>query len=257
MSRFGIIYVAYQCEDLIDASLFPWVEARAARLGGYDYVICAVSVPFVGFEQEEKKDGTLGKLEQAAVDCIIASQEPLAEVDARGRALKWLRDEGKVTHLFQVDSDEIYEISQILNIVKAIESNPFIAWWRIPFKNYVFDDKTYLVEPFRPPRIHEVRLGQCVASGFWDDNNVMYKTQDGIEMKDTQWAGFAIPTNLVWIKHLTWLSDERSRRKVAYQRARWGHCSFRWDDEKGRLCLDEDYYRTHGLPPPEVAQDPS
>lgn len=262
MTKIGVIWVGYQCADLMAESLGPWIEARAARLGGNEFVICAVSVPFEGFDHgNDIMDATLPMLHaycgQKNIDHYITSPTPMKETEARGQALRWLVEQG-VDILWQVDSDELYTEDNITRIIATVESNPFMAWWKLSLLNAVFDKNTFLAEPFTPPRIHKVRLNRFVAQGFWADNNVFYRaTNDGVEMEDAKWASFTIPANVAAMRHFSWLNDLRSKRKCEYQQRRWGPpvgagCSFAWDDTRGGLIWNEDYFKRTGQPKPEV-----
>lgn len=267
MARYGIIWVGWQSEDMLNASLSPWVAARAARLEGHDWVVCCVAVPFVGFTQPARLDGTVdalsARLHDGSIDCLVAgvSPAPLTETDARGRALTWLRDTGKVDLVWQVDSDEIYTEAQILAITRFIDHQPYITWFKLCLRNAVFTADQYLTEPFTPARIHRVYPPGWFAHGFWDDNNVSYLGRvigpvHQETRRDTAFPSLTIPKETAWIKHLTWLSDERSRSKVAYQRARGWECSYRWDETTNQLAFNEAYYAARGLPLPTVARLP-
>lgn len=259
--RVGVIWVGFQCEDLMDASLSPWIKATEQHLAGHDWMICCVHVPFVGFEHTDPPDNTHDKLvtlwRSGVIGSMVTSETPVTETWARGRALTWLVERG-CTHTFMVDADEMYTVDQISTCVRWVDLQPFVAWWRVPFKNYVFDDHTYLAEPFMPPRIHEARLGQFTAAGFWDDNNVLYRGEDGSEMKDTAWSSMTVPLLGNPVRHLSWLSNNRSKAKVAYQSRRPGwECSFRWDEKTNSLAFNEAYHQRRGLPLPTVLRDPS
>jgi hypothetical protein len=99
-------------------------------------------------------------------------------------------------------------------------------------------------------RIHRVRVGDLRAAWFWNDNNIEYRTSDpGRTVKDINLPGGKIPKAIAWVDHFSWLNDERSRRKIAYQSSRTGwKCAFKWDTEKG-LIWNPD------LPTPETARD--
>lgn len=261
MASIGIIYVAYQAEDLVPRSLQPWIDARAARLGGYDYSICAVSVPFEGFDHGgDELDRTLSILDRHAYDGninhVIVSDKPIKETEARGRALAWLRDEAKVDICVQWDADELAGSTDIGDILWFVAAHPLVPSFRISYRNAVFDEHTFLVEPFTPMRVHRMRGGRYEASSFWDDNNVLYRGTLTRDFKrDIDMATMTIPPTCANPLHLSWLSDERSRRKIKYQRARWGHCSFQWDEGENQLKFDESYFAKMGLPMPEVVRE--
>ncbi len=258
--KVGCIFAAWQCVDLLPASLAPWVEAKRSRLGGHEYTICAVSVPFEGFPQEETRDNTRYKLGALAnygeIDHVVVSDKPIKETDARGKALQWLVAQGCDT-LWQVDADEVYTHEDITRILAFVAPNSLIPWFRLSLRNAVFDERTFLTEPFTPPRVHSVRVRGYEASGFWDDNNVLYRGVLTRDMKpDVDFASMTVPSTIAWPKHYSWLSNARSKAKIGYQlQGRgWPECSFRWDETKG-LQFNEAYYTKRGLSLPEVVRE--
>jgi len=262
--RVGVILVGYNTEDLIGPCLAPWIEARQTRLGGNTFIICAVNVPFVGFDNDGQ-DGTRDHLERdlgaGYIDHLIVSDTPMKETEARSEALRWLKTEDVET-VIQVDSDEQFALTDISRVFAFVAANPFACWFRLCLKNYVGingDNKTYLVEPFTPPRIHRIRLpGGFTAYAFNQDNDICYTGGITRDVKrQEQFASMTVPKESVWIRHLSWLSDSRSKAKVEYQRKRWGHSSFRWDEVSNQLRFDESYYATLGQPLPETARDES
>ncbi len=258
--KVGVIWVGYQCKDLLASSLTPWIEARKTRLGGHTYSICAVSVPFEGFPQDEEQDDTVDTLIAhgigGQIDHVISAEDGKAwkETEARGAALKWLVEKG-VDTIWLVDSDEVYARMDIRGALRWLEDNPLITWHRLPLLNYVFDARTYLAEPFTPPRVFRVHPpgspGYRLHS-FYDDNNVLYGGTITRDLKrDIDFASSIVPAALCLPKHFSWMNDERGRKKCLYQQAHFGHCSYRWDDQRG-LCFDEAFYAKQGLPLPEV-----
>lgn len=251
----GVIWVGHQCEDYAERSLAPWIAARAAKLGGHEFIICAVSVPFTGFQQDGKPDRTraiLGcHLTDDKIDHAIVSDKPMAETDARGAALRWLVDKG-VDTLFQWDSDEFATTEQLSRILAFWEARPGICWARLSYKNRVFTPNQYLVEPFTPPRIHRVRApgSSYEARSFYEDNGIAYHgtiTRDIVP--DAHFPSVTVPRSVAWVDHWSWMSDSRGRAKCRYQWARWKRCDFDWDDARGGLIWRD------GQPVPETAQD--
>lgn len=263
--RIGIIWVGYQCEDTLKASLDPWVAAKRANLGGHTFVICAVSVPFAGFPQEEHEDDTrpiLGwQVATGGVDHAIIRDKPMKETEARGAALKWLvSGPQSVELLIQWDSDEVATVEEISRIIAFVEGQPFVPTFRLSYRNLVFTPDQWLAEPFTPMRIHRVYAhGGYIAAGFWDDNNVCYQRpwegESGALIRDTDMACITIPPTVAHPAHWTWLNTERSRRKCAYQVARGWSCAFSWDDTKGGLIWNEEHFARQGLPLPEVIRE--
>ncbi len=254
--KIGVIYVGFNTEEYIAGSLGPWLEARASRLDGHEYVIAAVSVPFVGFDVGEM-DHTYEALQlckhTGKIDWLLAGTEPMKETEARGHALKWLVAQG-VTHIVQWDSDEFPTTEQLSAILRFVAARPFVDFFRISYKNLVFTPDQYLAEPFTPPRIHKVHNGSgFLAAGFHQDNGVYYERPwSGERVLDTQLTSCTVPKHIAFVRHASWLNNSRSRRKISYQAARgWPNCTFAWDDTQGGLIWNP------ALPIPETARDSS
>ncbi len=253
MSRIGIIYCAYNTGQYVWGSLTPWMQARTMKLNNHDFVIAAVSLPFAGFPSEQE-DNTIPQLREwlalGQIDTLITEPKNVPETVARSMALRYLKDQG-CDLFWQADSDEFPEIDDIQNIIRFVGANPFAAAFRLSLKNYVFDDKTYLVEPFTPMRIHRLSWRSFRAEGFWADNNVFYRGgTEGYDPRDTELPIMTVPLSIAWLRHLTWQSDLRSKKKIEYQlRGRnWPSCQFSWDDTKGLIF-------NPALPAPQVARD--
>lgn len=257
--KIGVIWAGFNCEDTLDRSLAPWIAARRDKLGGHDFVICAVSVPFEGFG-EEATDKTRTLLGFAStrddIDHAIVRDRPMKETEARGAALRWLTEKGCDLSIM-VDADEFYSTDEISRIMTFVSARPLIAAFKGSFRNCVFDENTYVTQPFRPMRIHRVRYGDYLLDSFWDDNNALYRAANGDFKRDIDLPVAQIPQSVQFTKHLTWISDERSRKKCEYQtKARGWECSFRWNYSLDRLEWNESYFRANGLSfPPETRKD--
>lgn len=255
--KIGIILTGYNMEEYVARCISAWKEAKETKMGGDEFVICAVSVPFAGFPIDEK-DGTVTRLNQlrqaGVIDRLITEPENIPETTARGMALQWLKGAG--CELFwQVDLDEFYTINEIARILAWVEGNAFTTWFRLSLKNYVFDEYTYLVEPFQPPRIHRLDVMGYKAHSFSADNDIQYggKITRDILPQD-RFASMTIPQGVAWVRHMTWQNNDRSRQKTEYQQLRWGLCSFKWDLVKG-LVFDESYYLRRGISIPKLSSD--
>jgi hypothetical protein len=248
--KIGIIYVGYQTEEYIESSLAPWIKARQDKTNDNQFCICAVSTPFLGFANEDKLDGTIPMLSkylsEDKIDHLITDPKNILETQARGMALKWLIEQD-VDIVWQVDSDEFYTLDQIGKISYFVELNPFITWFRLNLKNYVFTDKQYLFEPFTPPRIHRTSFQGFTASSFTQDNDIAYGG-----LNQHIFANMTVPLSIAFITHITWMNNERSRKKVEYQHKRWGHCSFTWNASKKKLEFDKDFYKKTGQSLPKI-----
>jgi len=257
--KLGVIFCGFNTAQYISNSLQPWVQAREKQIGGNQIVISAVSVPFIRFPASRTDDS--GEIIRdyflnGFIDQITVHDNPLEEVVARGNALNYLKSVN-CDAVIQVDSDEFYTLEQIEKILQIVNANPYIVWFRLSLKNYIFDGKTYLEEPFQPPRIHRIKtIDGFEAAGFWDDNSVFY-TNGKNTYQDRSFPTKTIHKNIVWVKHLTWLNDERGRDKVNYQKSRWGNdlCSYEWDDERKELKFNEAYYKRMGIPLPQIVKE--
>lgn len=263
---FTIIFCAWQTREYLDESLTPWIEARRQSLGGHTFRIVAVCVPFVGFDHSDAPDGTrdylYGALERGEIDEVINGDLPRTEVVARGAALQWAiqhsEGDGMDEATWQWDADEVATLDEIQRMADFMAANPLVAWARTSYRNAVFAKDQFLAEPFTPARIHRLAVpGRSYrAHSFYDDNNVMYGGTITRDLKrDLEFSSVTIPSSVAFPRHYTWLNDQRSRKKCAYQLARWGLCSFRWDDATNGLQFNEGYYRERGLPLPEIVKE--
>lgn len=261
MKKIGVLYCGYNTEEYVEQSLQTWTNAKLDRLMGCEFVICAVSLPFLEYKGDSFKDKTQDILWEFyngnLIDRLITEPEYIPEWVARDIAAQYLIGQG-VDAIWLVDSDEIYDEQSIANILQYVELERFCSWFRIPLTNYVFDKQTVLEEKFCPPRIWRVntngyKLNECIF-----DNDFSYKgtvnTGYGFQevlVKDKDLPSKTIPSRLVDIKHFSWLSNSLSKRKIAYQVARGWQCSYKWDDING-LSFNEEYYKKIGQPIPRT-----
>lgn len=267
--KIGVIAVGRDCADVMDAVLAPWIEAMAR----HDIRMCLLSATFKGME------GILPPAPDAAtVDRMmdyhrrymghinaVAFDGYMTEAEVRDAGRRMLMSKNVDLIILLDLSDEYYTARDIDRILSFVDRNPFVASFKGSFKNYVFDDKTYLVEPFQPARIWRTVYGDRVLTRVVYDNDCEYARPDGAAaVRDTALPQLTIPPAIAWVKHLTWPSNERGHSKQRYQEARWSFkegrgngCSYAWDDAKGRLVFNPEWYARNRLPLPEVARDDS
>ncbi len=256
MNHVGVIFCAYATKDYLARSLAPWIALRKA--GQIKVSICAVNVLFAGFEG--KDDGTRellhGYVERGEIDHLISGPDSIPETTARGMALTWLKEQG-ATLSWMVDSDEFYSSDDIQDIINVVDANPWCYWFRLCFMNYVFDQHTYLIDAFTPPRIHRMRAkfhdAPVYANSFIADNDIVYSNEVGdpiFRIRQDELASRTIPQQVAWIPHITWQNDLRSKAKIEYQlKGRgWPQCSFAWDDQKGLIF-------NPALPAPKIVRE--
>ena len=257
--KIGIIYVAYGCKDYVVPSLTPWIELKKENQDNNDAIIsiAAVSMPFEKFSGTE--DGTLEILHdfcaKQEVDKVFTCDFPVKETEARTKALRYFVEQG-FDLIIQWDADEFATVEQLKRIIAEVEGNPFDVWFKISYKNYVCSDKTYLKSPFQPARIFRLKTNTgAIADSFWDDNNVQYRLGTQLIRDIDAFPCNIIPKSIGWIRHLTWLNNERSKKKVEYQVARGWTCSYSWNYETNQLEFNKEYYKKNMLPPPILLND--
>jgi hypothetical protein len=274
--KIGIIFVSYNDVNNVEKSLSPWLNAKDKKLDGHEFVISAVSLPFAGYQDMpgfEEDNTTYQMLEtllmHEKIDFLITGPKYIPETQARTLGMQPLlmedfkRDKDKnfvaipsCDIIWQVDGDEFYTEKEISKIIKFVEANPLITWFRGSLKNYIFDNKHYLEESFNPARIHRVKSGSFKINVFNEDNDICYKHTESLTVVPQGFFSvLTIPKSIVWTKHLTWLNNETSKKKIAYQNKRWGQCSYKWNEEKNCLEFDENYYSKNNLHIPTVLKD--
>lgn len=262
--KIGIIFTSYNHEEYLYDALAPWIQARHDALNGHDFVIAAVSVPFKEYkEMVIIPDSTTELLREfyndLKIDHFIDGPQFITEAEARDKALQLLLADN-VDAVILIDGDEFFTEEQIAKIFDYVTLNKWITWFSLSYKNYVFDKNTYLVDPFTPPRIFIVNSnGYRLNKVFWD-NDLSYTGQvvqaGSLVMKTISYRELPtkiIPKQIANIKHLTWLSDEKSKKKCEYQKKHFGHCGYTWG-ENG-LEFNKEFYLQKGLEFPRTMKE--
>lgn len=253
LPKFGVVFCGYNSEEYIHESLKNIIQNPK-------FIISAVSVPFLEYcDQEFFEDGTTNILkdyfDKGLIHNLVTEPRFIKESEARNLALDFLK-KFDLKYYMCIDSDEFFTKEDLNKIIQFIEKDSASEWWRLSLKNYVFDDKTYLKEPFCPPRIFRAKLDYLYNPSFYGDNDIQYFKSTGEAISYLYLPNQTVPKETAWIKHLTWLNNKIGKRKVEYQTQRWGEnsCSFAWDEEKG-LCFNEEYFRMKGEKIPETLKD--
>jgi len=258
--KIGIIAQGRNCADVLDDVLAPWIKAMEKA----DIHICLLTATFKEMqklgEPPENTDNTLEKFNEYKVkypknisSYVFRDYATEAESREVGRSILASQN---VDLIWLLDlSDEYYTLEQIEKIIAFIKSEPFTMWFRVCFKNYVFDKKTYLTAPFSPPRIWRTnfsgyKLIKCVY-----DNDFLYSNAVGAQVWDRSLSNYIIPKSIAWVKHYSWLSDARGKQKVDYQNIHFASgagCSFKWDEG---LKWNDFYFKKVGETIPETAKE--
>lgn len=259
--KYGIIYCGYNTEEYVVDSITPFLERD-------NFVVSAVSVPFAEYKDiDDFQDHTTDILrelaEQRKLNYLVDKPLFIKEHEARNLALAHL-SKYNIDYIWLVDSDEIYTPKQIDDICDYVEASD-ANFFKLSLKNFVFDKKHHLEEPFCPPRIFKTKLDIPAAlSEFYWDNDVSYMCAGrlsvwGEEFVSAQLFSYEqlqgieiISPDIAFIDHYSWLNNEIGKRKVAYQLKHFGHCSYWWNEKEGQLEFNEDFYKKTNQEIPKV-----
>ena len=251
--KIGIIAQGRNCADVLDDVLAPWIKA----MGKHDIHICLVTATFKEMQKfgqpPKNTDNTWERFQEYGLKypknvSVIKFDSYVSESESResGRQCLMAKDvNADLVWLLDL-SDEYYTAEQIDKIVAFVKSEPFTMWFRLSFKNYVFDKKTYLTAPFTPPRIWRTNFSGYKLDKCAYDNDFLYTNAINAQVWDRSLSNYIIPKSVAWIRHYSWLNDERGKEKVAYQESHFSHgagCCFKWDDG---LKWNEAYFKKVG-----------
>lgn len=236
MAKFGILGCFYGCEDRIESVIKPFE-------GKSDLLLAATSCPFEGFPDLGRGD-VIPKL--GCWEYVYSSEVPMKESEARNMPLNFLLF-NDVDWIWLLDGDEVYTEEQISSIKAYVEKVGHGNWFfSLNFKNIVFDGSSW-IDGFQPPRIFSNRIHGGIKEFYWD-NDIVY--EDGTNYKSL--THINVPKIHAHINHYTWLNNDLGRRKVEYQKTHFGHCSYKWNDQKEALEFDEEFHVRHGLEIPKL-----
>lgn len=243
----GLILAQRNDGEYLTRCLEPWITWRKDN----PLLISCLDVCFGENGSGGSTDGSFETLQRYKnanlIDFLQQPPDGLKEHDARNVALKWLLEK-KCDTIISIGADEIFTSLDTRKIFKYIEKEEFVPIFRIHYKNYVGDEKHY-VKGFNPQRIWRVNYnGYKLQKFFWDDD-ILYLNEKGEEVIDRNLPQKTVPN--VFVKHLTWLSNERSRNKIIYQNRHFvTGCGYKWNDENKSVEINNDFYiKTHQHPP--------
>lgn len=253
--KIGLIATAYNCSEFLEDCLEPWLAFKKEK----EHELSCSFIHNCFYENEElglpikSQDDTEQILEsyydKGLLDHYCSSNKYLREHEARNICLKHVLADG-VDYVWTLGLDEIFTVQEINKILNFVEMNTFISWFKINYKNYVFDGKKW-VDGFTPPRIFKVNTNGGLKELYYDDDFVY---NDGSDYKKL--SHLEIPKTIAHIKHMTWLHSN-GKAKVEYQKKRWGEngCSYSWNNEANMLEFNSEYYERHNLPLPILNYD--
>lgn len=254
--KIGLLCCFYNCEEMLYKVILPWLNIKE-NLKNVDIDIAVVH----GLFKENHENGmynndhaTLNLLKGGTWHNYLYIQPDNiyeTEAEIRNHGLQYLLKQN-CDYIILLDGDEIYNEKEIINIIEYINEESFISWFNIEFKNLTFDENSYTIG-FNPPRVFKVKSGNFELNSMYWDNDVYYidERKNFVSYKDL--SSRCIPKKLCNPLHYTWLNNERSKAKIAYQEAHFKNgagCSFKWG-ENG-LEWNEDYFIKTGQPKPTL-----
>lgn len=269
--KIGLVACGFDCSENIDKVLESWNNLKQDKTFNHELVFSVVYGQFSEYaemfgKQEVTKPDWVDKYSNL-IDHFVIS-EPSSEANHRNLALKPLLDQNcDVIWLLDIQ-DEFYTEKNIKDIINYIQHNSYYCWYSVCLKNYVFDDKTYLLDPFTPPRIFRTSFNGYKLNKFAFDNDPVYTNHNTVDLPGVnydydstryisykQFVNMVIPQQCAFIPHATWLSNEKSKSKVDYQRKHLGECSYKWNEKENKLEFDEMFYMRHGMFLPYLGND--
>ena len=247
--KIGVIYCGYNTIEYVEDSITPWLELKDK----HNIYISAISSPFEEFPNEGViEDGTteyLKKLyDSKKIDYFFDELRFKKEHVLRSAALEPLLNNHLIDFIWLVDSDEIYSIEDIENTINFLKQNNTIPSYELYFKNYFHDSNTFYSVKF--VRIFNNKINNGIKNFSWDCeiyyNNGLYCKSLNVE---------EVPENLTFIKHYSWLSNERSRLKIEYHQKHFGACSFIWNYNQNKIEINYPYYNITGYSKPILQKD--
>ncbi|HYF10093.1 MAG TPA: hypothetical protein VD967_00615 [Candidatus Paceibacterota bacterium] len=255
--RIGVLGCFYGCAEALPKVLAPWLSMKEkGKAGGHEFVIAVVHSQFKEYAEmgvPDTDEATLNVLNayaatpESGLDFFHHSIVPLPEHEARTIPLKFLLSRD-VDLVWLLDGDEFYTEQEIGRILDHVSFFGMFDYYRVFLKTYIFDGTVYM-DGFAPPRIFSVKKHGGASEFYWDNN---LRFRDGTDHSSA--SEHTIPKEVAFVRHLTWLHGG-GERKVAYQKKRFGDCSFRFNKEKGELEFDPEYYAKYKEPFPQLFRD--
>lgn len=263
--KIGLIFCAYGTPEYLEKSLNPWINLKSK----YNITISACHGQFKEFHENGVEDndiktqkGLLLLQVQNKIDYLyiqnyygpdfdLDTQKYETEAQIRNYCLQYLLKQD-LDYVILWDLDEFTtesEIESLLNYIQKSE-NKFYNWYSIEYKNVIFDGNQY-IDGFCPPRIFKTKVNNLKLKEIYWDNDISYLERDKtISYKEL--AAKKVPKSIINPKHLTWLSNNRSKEKVQYQLKHFGHCGYKWNDQENKLEFDLEFYKKTNQKLPEI-----
>jgi len=258
--KIGISSIGYESKELLEKCFNAWNEIKNNKSLCPEITDIKICFGHGCFEETYKlgfplysTDGTVELAKEmklkGKIDELIIYDEPQKEFQMWTNNLIKLK-EHNIDLLIMVNVDEIWDIEEIKNLIKFIKRNELVDYFKVNFKNYCVNYKTW-VDDFIVPRAWFVNKNSGLKR-FYQDDLVEYNN----EKRDVSASFLIVPRALIFPKHYSWVgSNEYLQRKLNFQVLRYGRCSYSWDDKNNCLQLNELFYKQYGLPKPTLNYD--
>jgi hypothetical protein len=259
----GLHSICYNTNATLERAFAPWREVKNGALKGLVndvyFAVQAAAFPetvSLGYDlhSNDGTEETLLKFKQEGLfnDLVIHNQAVEEQV-LWSENVRFLQKYNP-DYIFMIGGDEVFTVEEIEKVLKFVLHNPLTDYFRINFKNFFGRGK--YVKDFIAPRIWSNKRNGGVDYHYKDDL-VMFKNGK----RDTECSCMTVPSKVVFPAHYSWslppeCSDEKNKkfvmRKLGFQKIRYVHPSYRWNEEKNELELDPTYYARVGKGVPEI-----
>lgn len=252
--KIGVSSIGYNSRDLLNQCFKAWNELKSE----FDIKICfshgcfvetyKLNFPILSEDGTHELASSLYTSKQ--IDHLIIYDTPQLENQMWSNNYYVLRDLYNIDLLIMVNVDEIWTVDEIKKLLKIVQENQQIDYFKINFKNYCIDYNTW-VDDFIVPRVWYTKKNNGIKA-FYKDDLVEYNN----EKKDIECPYAIISKDILFPKHYSWVgSKEYLLRKLNFQKLRYGLCSYTWDYTKDKLCLNDEYYNSYGVSKPILNYD--
>lgn len=248
--KIGIQILAYQCENVIDKVLNPWLKLKSE----YEVVFWVSSGQFKIYSElgyENKNERTLeilkSMLEKGEIDFLFTTSkdELLSDHETRDMCVEYFK-KNDVDLMVQLDSDEFYTEQDVYNFIKFIEENNQYTIYNTVFKNLVGDGSKYN-EWSRFSAGWIKRHGGI--KGYYFDAHWSFNGEDGKNIEYRNTPSITIPKEILNPIHDTW-TDQRSgsshldtKAKIRYQEKYYSHeCGWSWDNNLNTIVPNQAFW---------------
>jgi hypothetical protein len=258
--KIGISSIGYESKELLEKCFNAWNEIKNNKSLCPEITDIKICFGHGCFEETYKLgfslysiDGTVELAKEmkikGEIDELIIYDEPQKEFEMWTNNLNKLKEQD-IDLLIMVNVDEIWDIEEIKKLIKFIKKNELVDYFKINFKNYCINYKTW-VDDFIVPRAWFINKNDGLKR-FYQDELVEYNNGK----RDYSASFLVVPRVLIFPKHYSWVgSKEYLQRKLNFQALRFGTCSYSWDNKNDCLQLNELFYKQYGIPKPTLNHD--